>query len=80
MAKDLIDAGADLNAHRNDGFTPLHVAVKNNQPRMTDVLVKAMADLSAKEVPFLMYKVNTACGSKSCPPTTHPSQPHYSKR
>lgn len=51
VAKDFIAAGADVNAQRNnDGFTPLHVAVKNNQPRMTEVLVNAMADLGMQEV------------------------------
>lgn len=50
VAKDLVDAGANVNAQRKDGFTPLHVAVKNNQPRMTDVLVKAMSSLSIQEV------------------------------
>lgn len=50
MAKDLINAGADVNAKRNDGFTPLHVAVKNNQPRMTELLVKYMTDLDVQEV------------------------------
>lgn len=50
VARDLVNAGANVNAQRNDGFTPLHVAVKNNQPRMTDVLVKAMSSLSIQEV------------------------------
>ncbi|CAN0512033.1 unnamed protein product, partial [Ectocarpus sp. 12 AP-2014] len=31
IAKDLISAGANLYAKRNDGFTALHVAAKNNQ-------------------------------------------------
>lgn len=51
VAKDLIDAGADVNVQRrNDGFTPLHVAAKNNQPRMIDLLVGATADLNVQEV------------------------------
>lgn len=50
MASDLIHAGANVSARRNDGATPIHVAVKNNQPRMTEVLVKAMANLSLLEV------------------------------
>lgn len=50
IAKDLISAGANLYAKRNDGFTALHVAAKNNQPRITEVLVDAMDDLDLKEV------------------------------
>lgn len=58
IAKDLIYAGADLYAQRNDGFTALHVAVKNNQPRMTEVLVKAMKkNLRIQEV-RIFYKIS----------------------
>lgn len=52
IAKDLIAAGANLYAKRNDGFTALHVAAKNNQPRITEVLVDAMDDLDMKEVKY----------------------------
>ncbi|CAM9320885.1 unnamed protein product, partial [Hapterophycus canaliculatus] len=49
IAKDLINAGANLRTQRNDGFTALHVATKNNQPRMTELLVEAMDDLNIQE-------------------------------
>ncbi|CAN0370724.1 unnamed protein product, partial [Ectocarpus sp. 8 AP-2014] len=52
IAKDLISAGANLYAKRNDGFTALHVAAKNNQPRITEVLVDAMNDLDLQEVKY----------------------------
>ena len=48
--KTLISGGANLYAQRNDGFTALHVAAKNNQPKITEVLVEAMDDLGVQEV------------------------------
>lgn len=58
IAKELIHAGADLYAQRNDGFTALHVAAKNNQPRMTEVLVKAMKNkLGTQEVFSSIFRI-----------------------
>ncbi len=48
--KVLISAGANLYVQRNDGFTALHVAAKNNQPKIAEVLVEAMDDLGVQEV------------------------------
>lgn len=48
--KTLISGGANLYAQRNDGFTALHVAAKNNQPKITEILVEAMDDLGVQEV------------------------------
>lgn len=48
--KNLISGGANLYAQRNDGFTALHVAAKNNQPKITEILVEAMDDLGTQEV------------------------------
>ena len=48
--KTLISSGANLYAQRNDGFTALHVAAKNNQPKITELLVHAMDDLGIQEV------------------------------
>lgn len=50
ITKSLVSAGANLYTQRNDGFTALHVAAKNNQPKITEVLVEAMGDLGIQEV------------------------------
>lgn len=50
IMKTLISGGANLYAQRNDGFTALHVAAKNNQPKITEILVEAMDDLGVQEV------------------------------
>ena len=45
----MIDAGADVNAKDNDGFTRLHAAAKDGNAEMIPVLVKAGADVHAKD-------------------------------
>ena len=40
----LIDAGADVNARREDGWTPLHIATRKDSPELVEWLLGAGAD------------------------------------
>ena len=44
IAKLLIQAGADINAQKNDGNTPLNLAALNNRPLVAKALLAAKAD------------------------------------
>jgi ankyrin repeat protein len=46
--QDLIKRGADVDAKRNDGGTPLHWASERNYIEIAKLLIKAGADLEAK--------------------------------
>ena len=47
--KALIEAGADLNAKENDGWTALHLAACNGKLDCVKALIEAGADLNAKD-------------------------------
>lgn len=47
----LLDAGADINAHNDNGHwgtTPLHAAAHGNQRKVAEILIQHGADLNAK--------------------------------
>ena len=47
--RELIDAGADVNARTGSGNTPLHMAVFSNpNPRVVKVLIEAGANVDAR--------------------------------
>jgi ankyrin repeat protein len=56
MAQLLIDHGADVNVHSEDGATPLHLAA---YPGMVDLLVRNGADINARnndgETPLITH-------------------------
>jgi hypothetical protein len=43
----LIDAGADLNARDDNGWTPLMVAARSETPEIVTLLIEAGADVNA---------------------------------
>ena len=47
--KALIEAGADLNAKENDGWTALHLAARNGKLDCVKALIEAGADLNAQK-------------------------------
>ena len=49
VAKQLIDAGADVNAQDGDGDTTLLMAAKKKQKALTDLLLQSKADPSVKD-------------------------------
>ena len=49
LLKELIEAGADVNASDKNGFTPLHFAAQNNDVRMADYLISQGAALESKD-------------------------------
>lgn len=40
IVKSFLDKGIDPNIQNNDGNTPLHIAIQNNNKRVTDLLLK----------------------------------------
>lgn len=48
IVKILIEAHADVNAKRTDGWTALHYAARYNSPEIVQILVEAHADLNAR--------------------------------
>jgi len=47
-AEELIKSGANIDAQAGDGFTPLHIAVKNSMIEMVELLLKNKANSSIK--------------------------------
>ena len=47
--KALVDAGADVNARDENGWTPLHVAASSDDSEVVKVLVKLGADVNARD-------------------------------
>lgn len=53
MITTLIDAGAKLDARREDGFTPLHAAAANNSnPKIIATLLVAGAELESQPAEY----------------------------
>jgi ankyrin repeat protein len=48
VAKLLLDAGADVNARQNGGWTPLHSAAQNGDVEFARVVAEAGADVSVR--------------------------------
>ena len=49
VARDLIEAGADVNAKDNDGFTPLSICAEKGHLEVSRALIEKGADVNAKE-------------------------------
>jgi len=49
VARDLIEAGADVNAKDNDGFTPLSICAEKGHLNVARALIEAGADVNAKD-------------------------------
>jgi cytohesin len=45
--QELLDAGADVNAKDNDGWTPLHIAASKNHREIVELLIAKGADVNA---------------------------------
>ena len=58
--KQHIAAGTDVNAKDEDGYTPLHFAVVNDDKELAELLIAAGADVNAKTDMFEMTPLHHA--------------------